>query len=183
MKREITFRKVDYEKDLRRIYQWMHEEHVIPFWHLDFPFQRFSRHLEKALADQHQTLYIGEVDGTAMSYWESYWVNGDIVQEYYDAAPYDQGVHLLIGDTAFLGKGYALPLLRSMVDYQFSNADTEKVIAEPDIRNEKMIHVFKKCGFEPVKPIQLPDKTGLLMFCDRTTFEKRWAHANCCQNV
>jgi RimJ/RimL family protein N-acetyltransferase len=48
------------------------------------------------------------------------------------------------------------------------------VIAEPDIRNHKMIHVFEKCGFEKVQSIELPDKTGMLMYCYRENFERRW---------
>lgn len=64
-----------------------------------------------------------------------------------------------------------------MTAFQFEqNKPTEKVVAEPDIRNEKMIHVFEKCGFERVKPVNLPDKTGLLMFCDRERFERKYNH-------
>ena len=64
----------------------------------------------------------------------------------------------------------ALPLLKAMVNMQFAVPETKKVIAEPDIRNKKMIHVFEKCGFRPIKPVNLPDKTGLLMFCERERF-------------
>jgi RimJ/RimL family protein N-acetyltransferase len=109
-----------------------------------------------------------------MSYWEAYWVEGDVIQPYYEADSHDQGIHLLIGEEDYLGKGLAMPLLRAIVHFQFLSEKTEKVIAEPDIRNEKMIHVFEKCGFEKVKPVELPDKTGLLMHCTRETFERRW---------
>ncbi|MFC2949438.1 GNAT family N-acetyltransferase [Virgibacillus sediminis] len=177
IEKDISFRTLDYDKDLRNVFHWMHQPHVIPYWQLDLPFLKFSKHLEDALADQHQTLYIGEIDGHPMSYWEAYWVKGDIVEKRYDADSFDQGIHLLIGDPQYLGKGYSLPLLRAMVRFQFIQPDTKKVIAEPDIRNEKMIHIFKRCGFEAIKPIELPDKTALLMFCHRETFEKRWSHA------
>ncbi|MBU8787399.1 MULTISPECIES: GNAT family N-acetyltransferase [Bacillus] len=177
MSRRITFRTVDYEKDVSLVYRWMQEEHVIPFWHLNMPFPKFEAHFHKAITDPHQTLYIGCIDGVPMSYWESYWVKGDIIEHHYDNAPYDQGVHLLIGEKAYLGKGLALPLLEAMVRQQFEAPETEKVIAEPDIRNKKMIHIFEKAGFRPVKPVTLPDKTGLLMFCERKCFfEKEKRH-------
>ncbi|WP_028782315.1 GNAT family N-acetyltransferase [Thalassobacillus devorans] len=176
MKQAIAFRELDYDKDLTNVFLWMHQQHVIPYWQLNLPFAEFSNHLKKALEDSHQTLYIGEIDGRPMSYWEAYWVKGDVVETCYDAESFDQGIHLLIGDPQFLGKGYALPLLKAMVAFQFRQEKTNKVIAEPDIRNDKMIHIFEKCGFEAVKPIELPDKTGLLMFCTRENFEKRWSY-------
>ncbi|MBM7587539.1 RimJ/RimL family protein N-acetyltransferase [Bacillus pakistanensis] len=174
IEKTIAFRKVVYERDVEHIHNWMMEEHVHPFWNLNVPFEQFSDHLKKALSDQHQTLYIGYLDDVMMSYWESYWVKGDVVEQTYPSAPFDQGIHLLIGEKKYLGKGFSLPLLRAMIYFQFQELQTGKVIAEPDIRNDKMIHVFKKCGFTQIKPIKLPDKTGLLMFCERNEFEKRW---------
>nr|WP_221761395.1 GNAT family N-acetyltransferase [Salibacterium salarium] len=173
IKKTIAFKKVTYE-DCDLLHNWMNEEHVYPFWNLNLSLKKYQEHLKEALADQHQTLYLGYLDGQVMSYWETYWVKGDVVENTYSSSSYDQGVHLLLGEKAFLGKGYSLPLLRAMIHFQFQVADTMKIIAEPDIRNEKMIHVFKKCGFTPIHPISLPDKTGLLMFCERNEFEKRW---------
>lgn len=170
----IAFRSVTIEEDLHTLHQWMNHPHVVPFWGLDGPFNKFQSHLEKALKDKHQSLYIGYLDGTPMSYWESYWVKGDVIGKYYDFDAADQGVHLLIGPESFAGKGYALPLLRAMTAFQFEVQETDTIVAEPDIRNEKMIHIFEKCGFEAGKPVELPDKTGLLMFCRRTEFERRW---------
>ncbi|MFG6148091.1 GNAT family N-acetyltransferase [Halobacillus sp. B23F22_1] len=173
---EIAFRDFDMENDFSRIYKWMHQPYVIPFWQLNLPKEKLRNHMRAAIEDTHQSLYIGSIDGQPMSYWEAYWVQGDVVEKYYEAEPYDQGIHLLIGEKEYLGKGWSLPLLREMVDFQFKWKTTQKVIAEPDHKNEKMIHVFEKCGFKKIKKIELPDKTGLLMFCDREDFEKRWKY-------
>jgi acetyl CoA:N6-hydroxylysine acetyl transferase len=170
----LSFVKVDLERDVSLLHKWQQQPYVIPYWKLDISFKEYEKHLEKFLADKHQTLYLGLIDGVSMSYWEAYWVKGDVVEDCYDPHPEDQGIHLLIGEEAYLGKGYALPLLRTIVHFQLQSQGTEKVIAEPDIRNEKMIHVFEKCGFTKVKPIDLPDKTGMLMYCHRETFERRW---------
>lgn len=177
LQKTIAFRPVVLGEDLQRLHQWMNHPHVIPFWKLNFSLGKFQDHLEKALSDSHQTLYIGLLDGVPMSYWESYWAADDIVARHYPALASDQGIHLLIGPPEYLGKGYALPLLRAMTRFQLQHPATQKIIAEPDIRNAKMIHVFERCGFVFQKPIALPDKTGALMMCDRTKFEERWGHA------
>jgi acetyl CoA:N6-hydroxylysine acetyl transferase len=171
---EITFRNVSFEHDVNLLHAWMNEPHVIPFWKLDIPLTDYKLHLQNFLQDDHQTLLIGKIDGVPSSYWESYWVKGDIIGNYYDFDEYDQGLHLLIGPKEFLGKGYIYPLLLTILYRKFQVSQTMKVIAEPDINNKKMIHVFKKCGFTPMKEVELPDKTGLLMVCERHVFESRW---------
>lgn len=171
---QLSFVKVEFERDWDTLHKWMHEDHVIPYWNLNFTKEKFAVHLKKALADTHQTLYLGCLDSIPMSYWESYWVKGDIIEDYYESEEGDQGIHLLIGDPDYLGKGLALPFLRAMVKFQLLTSTTNKVMAEPDIRNAKMIHLFEKCGFTPIKEIELPDKNALLMSCTRENFERKW---------
>lgn len=175
---EISFRQVKLEKDFERLHHWHHQAHIIPFWKQNFPLLEYKGYLQKLLRDRHQTLYIGRVNGEPMSYWECYWVKDDIISNYYHFENEDQGIHLLFGPEKFLGKGLALPFLRAMTAFLFKYEGTSKIVAEPDIRNEKMIHIFKKCGFEPQKEIELPDKRGLLMFCERKTFFRRWNDVN-----
>ncbi|MGG3805757.1 GNAT family N-acetyltransferase [Metabacillus fastidiosus] len=174
IQKTISIRHVSMKEDLRRLYLWMHEKHVIPFWNLDIPLENYKTHLQKFLQDDHQTLLIGELDGVPMSYWESYWVKDDIIGNHYSFDEYDQGIHLLIGPREFLGRGLIYPLLMTVLYKNFQIAETNKIVAEPDIRNEKMIYVFKKCGFQPIKEVKLPDKTGLLMAYERKVFERRW---------
>lgn len=167
----IQFRAVDETSDFRLLHDWMHQAHVVPFWQLNISESKYQAHLRKALNDTHQTLYIGEIDGRPVSYWEVYWAAEDVIGSYYRAGQADQGVHLLIGPPEETGKGCALPLLKAMLSMLFQHPRTVRIVAEPDITNDKMIHVFKKAGFEPVKPVDLPDKRGLLMVCTRETFE------------
>ena len=166
--RSLAFRPVELVRDLELVYGWMHQAHVIPFWKLDLPYPAFRQHLERALEDPHQTLYLGLLEGVPVSYWECYWAADDMIGQHYPVHADDQGVHLLIGPPNYLGKGLALPLLNAVVRGLFTFAGTRRVVAEPDSRNAKMIHVFKRCGFEPQRLVDLPDKQALLMLCDRT---------------
>ncbi|WP_245838686.1 GNAT family N-acetyltransferase [Marininema halotolerans] len=172
MNQTITFRPVNFSEDINRLHQWQKEPHVVPFWNLDIPRVQYEKHLLNFLADTHQDLHIGSIEGVPMSYWETYWVKDDILGQHYDFHPEDQGIHLLIGPPSFLGKGYAQPLLESMTARLFEHPATQKVVAEPDIRNKKMIHIFEKCGFRFQKEIELPDKRAALMFCHRKTKEE-----------
>ena len=170
--RGISFREATVADDLHRVHDWMNREHVIPFWDLARPVDGIRDYIEENLADNHQTPYIGCLDGEPMSYWEAYSVPGDIVGRYYEADPTDRGVHLLLGPPEYLGRGLALPLLRAMTAFQFSYPGAKRVVAEPDIRNEQMIHVFENCGYVKQKEIDLPDKRAALMFCDKARFDE-----------
>ena len=169
---EIFFREATVAEDLHRIHDWMNRDHVIPFWGLARPVEGIRSYIEDNLADTHQNPYIGCLDDEPMSYWEAYSVPGDIVGRYYEADPADRGVHLLIGPPEYLSRGFALPLLRAMTAFQFSCPGTQRVVAEPDVRNEHMIHVFENCGYVKQKEIELPDKRAALMFCDKVRFDE-----------
>lgn len=168
--KKITFRPVSMELDFERLYSWHHSPHVIPFWNLNISRENYREHLEQFLENKNQTLYIGLMDEQPMSYFEAYWCQHDMIGKFYDALPTDRGLHLLIGPSEYLGKGYAFPLLKAMMQFQFKCNEITRIIAEPDKRNKKMIHIFEKCGFKIDKEVDLPDKTGVLMVCDRKDF-------------
>ncbi|MFC7006803.1 GNAT family N-acetyltransferase [Halalkalicoccus salilacus] len=173
IEKTVSLRQASPERDLGRLHAWLGSEHVKPYWQLDLPLPAFRDRLVEKLADDHLTPYVGCLDHVPMSYWECYWAADDDVANHYDAKPTDQGVHLLIGPEEYLGHGYALPLMRAVVAMQFRHPETDRVIAEPDARNERVIHVFETCGFEPRKEFRFDEaeKDALLLVCERDTFE------------
>lgn len=169
--KSIAFREADPDRDLGRLHAWFNSEHVLPYWEQDDPLPQVHDTIEARASNPDQTLYIGYLDHTPMSYWESYWAARDRIGEYYDAEPADQGIHLLIGPPEYLGEGYGAPLVAAMTAFQFQHHETRRIVTEPDVRNERAIRVFEKCGFERRGEVELPDKTGLLMICERERFE------------
>ncbi|WP_435079194.1 GNAT family N-acetyltransferase [Halococcus sp. AFM35] len=169
----VSLRQATLQRDLGRLYVWLGSDHVKPYWQLDLPLPAFRDRLAEKLADGHLTPYIGGLDHVPMSYWECYWATEDGVANHYDADPTDQGVHLLIGPEEYLGNSYALALLRAVVAMQFRHSETQRVVAEPDVRNERAIHVFKQCGFEPRMEFHFDEaeKDALLLVCEREQFE------------
>ncbi|QCS44125.1 GNAT family N-acetyltransferase [Natrinema versiforme] len=172
--RHIGFRPVSLERDLGRLHAWLGSDHVKPSWDLDEPLPAFRETLREKLADDHQTLYIGCLDHVPMSYWERYWAAEDDLAAYYDAEPTDQGIHLLFGPPEYVGEGYGVALLRAMVAFQFSHPETDRVVAEPDARNDAVLTVFERCGCETQRQFEFSEeeKTANLVVCTRERFER-----------
>ena len=169
----VSFRPVELGRDLGRLHAWLGSDHVKPYWQLDEPLPRFRDHLAEKLEDGHLTPYIGCLDHVPMSYWECYWAADDDVANHYDADPNDRGVHLLVGPEEYLGEGYAVPLLRAVVAMLFRRPETDRVVAEPDARNDRAIRTFERCGFEPRTEFYFDEagKDAVLMSCERDRFE------------
>lgn len=159
-----SFRTLDPVADLDLVHGWMHQPHVVPFWQLDVSREEVAAHLEGVIASGHSEPLIGCVDGTAVSYWEVYWAARDPLAEHYAAAEHDQGVHLLIGPLELTGRGLGRRLLDTVAAWQLGREPrTERIVAEPDVRNRRMIHVFERCGFVREAEVDLPDKRAALM--------------------
>ncbi|GGL39610.1 N-acetyltransferase [Halarchaeum grantii] len=172
--RQLAFRPASESRDLGRLHRWLGSEHVQPYWELDLPLPAFRERLREKLADDHLTPYIGCLDHVPMSYWECYWAAEDDVAAHYDADPADRGVHLLIGPTEYLGQGYAVPLLRAVTAMQFRHPETDRVVAEPDARNDAARRVFEHCGFRDEGAFRFEEagKDARLLVCERERFER-----------
>lgn len=167
----ISFRQATVERDLGRLHCWLNEPHVKPYWQRDYILPKFRTYLEETIADDHHTPYIGYLDHVPMSFWEAYWAIDDPLADSYDARPTDRGVHLLIGPPEYLGHGYATPLLRAMTEFQFRHPETDRLVTEPDVRNEVVHSVFENVGYEPQRELSLESKDALLLYCHRERFD------------
>ena len=163
-----SFRLLDPGADLELVHGWMHQPHVVPFWQLDLDRAGIAAYLRRAADDDHQQVLIGHVDGEPVSYWECYWAARDLLAGHYPAEPADQGVHLLIGPPERTGRGLGRQLLQAVVAWQLAREPaTRRVVAEPDVRNGRMIRVFEQCGFRRAGELELPDKRAALMVHER----------------
>ncbi len=164
----FTLRPLDLEGDLALLHAWMNDPAVDRFWQLAGPRGRLVAHLDQLFAGSHSRPHVGLLDGTAMSYWELYRAADDPLAGHYDARPGDGGLHLLLGPVRFRGRGLGAPLIRAVSDWQLQQPHTDRVVAEPDVRNAASIHAFEQAGFRRTADLDLPDKTAALMIRDAT---------------
>ncbi|WP_236239385.1 GNAT family N-acetyltransferase [Streptomyces sp. CC228A] len=165
----FALRPVDPGADAGLVHTWMNDPEVAAYWELAQPAERIAAYLREQVASAHSTPWIGCVDGVPMSYWELYRADLDPLRHHYDARPRDAGVHLLLGPSAYRGRGLGAALLRAVTDWQLrTDPYAQRVVAEPDVRNARSVRVFERAGFRPAGLLDLPVKQAAFMVRERT---------------
>lgn len=164
----FELRPVDAARHRDLVRTWMHDPEIEPYWEMAWSMDRIGGYLHDLLHSGHSNPYLGVVDGIPMSYWELYRADHDRLADYYPARDGDLGVHLLIGPAADRGRGLGTALLRVVVRWQLgADAGSDRVLAEPDQRNERSVRAFLRAGFRQIGEVDLPEKRAALMVLDR----------------
>lgn len=115
--------------------------------------------------DSHHA-YLLRIDDHAIGIFQTYQPELDPVGECYDVQPGDVGVHLLLdagdADLPHVTSAVFPALFRHLV----ADPTLTRIIAEPDIRNDRMITRLRRLGFTMGPIIDLGDKQAQLAFLD-----------------
>lgn len=165
-----ALRALTLPQDFSLLYNWMHEPHVIPQWQLNKPELELAVYFEKMLIDDHQRLYIIQIEGQDVGYLEIYEAKRDRLSLYYPALENDLGWHILLGEKNVVGKGHFKAVMRMMSYFIFEHSPAEKIVGEPDENVKSYEYVAQEIAFEAQKSIQMLEKTAILYHCFREKF-------------
>ncbi|WP_348672926.1 GNAT family N-acetyltransferase [uncultured Abyssibacter sp.] len=169
-----TFRlhRIDPDRDLERFTRWMNDPRVSEFWEQPGPADVQRAYIEKVLADPHVDPMIASLDDQPFAYFELYWALEDRLGPYYDAEPYDRGMHLLVGETNCLGHVHARAWINSVCHFMWlDEARTHRLVGEPRADNAGLLkYLASTPGWRKVREFDFPHKRAALLMCDRQTF-------------
>ncbi|MCP3817175.1 acetyltransferase [Streptomyces sp. A3M-1-3] len=175
---------VDPAADAGVIHRWVIEERA-RFWGMGDASREqvleIYTHLD-SLTTHHAFLALLGDEPVAL--FQTYEPSADRVGECYDVDPGDVGVHLMLGPAAGEPRpGYTAALLSVFVSHVLSVPGRQRIVAEPDARNEKAITRLQRTGFvlgpEIVLPeidlpeVYLPEKRARLAFLTQESFAGR----------
>ncbi|QYL28029.1 N(6)-hydroxylysine O-acetyltransferase [Mycobacterium shottsii] len=165
---EFSLRRLDPEGDLDLMHSWMNDPEVARFWRKPWPRPQIASYLFDQHCSAHSVPYLGLLDGAPISYWELYRADLDPLARHYAAREHDAGLHSLLGPAECRGRRLAADLLRIVSTWQLdADPSADRVIAEPDVNNTRMIRALERAGFERTADLDLPDKRAALMIRDR----------------
>ena len=111
------------------------------------------------------------LDGTPIGLLQTYEPAADPVGERYEVEPGDIGMHLLMAPGPHAPHGLTNAVAPALVRFMFADPTRQRVVAEPDVRNERMLHRLRLSGFTFAGEIDMPGKRAQLAFLTRARFE------------
>lgn len=171
IEKTLSFRVINPETDLDVFHQWMNQERVAKMWELDKPKQELAEYLKTKEQDQHLYSVVASLDGELLGYFELYWVIEDRLGPYYAAEHYDRGMHLLVGNTNFLGTKFFYCWFTGLTHCLFLDEPrTQRIMGEPRHDNKALLRYAPMVQYQKIKEFDFPHKRSALMQCDRFDF-------------
>jgi len=132
--------------------------------------------------------YLGFHDGAPAFLLECYKPDGAPVARHYRVEKGDHGMHFLVAPAETPIPNFTFSVMTVIMEFLFNDANCDRVVVEPDIRNSKIHKLNRRVGFAYERVIELPEKTAYLAFCTReqfnhalqTQYTQGEAHNECC---
>lgn len=167
----VTLRQATVEVDGERFHRWQNDPRVARFWEYPWSRERLDAMLEDRRADPHSLPLILEADGEAVGYFETYYVVEDRLGPYCDAGPFDQGMHMLVGERQFLGEGQTNLWLNALAHFLFlQEPRTRALWGEPRSDNRALLRYLRSTSWEHRGEFDFPHKRSALLCNTRQRF-------------
>ncbi|RJG39978.1 GNAT family N-acetyltransferase [Motilimonas pumila] len=167
----LTLVGLSIEQHLDCFHRWQNNQRVAAFWQEQGSKEQHQAYLLKALADDKNQLLIVQLNGEPFAYVEAYWAKEDRIAPYYDAQPYDRGIHMLVGEQHHRGPHKVKAWLASICHYLYlSDPRTQRIVSEPRADNQVMQNYLQQHGFAKLNEFMFPHKKAALMWQQRDAF-------------
>lgn len=166
----FSLRRLDVPGDIPLLHHWVTRDHA-RFWNMQHlspaELEDFYRRL---MGSGHACAYMGVHDGRPSFLVECYDPQQDQIGEHYDVQPGDRGMHILVAPAERPISGFTFAVMRTILEFIFSDPAARRVIIEPDVRNDKVHMLTKRVGFRYDRLVTLREKTANLAFCTRRQY-------------
>ncbi|MEV5276191.1 GNAT family N-acetyltransferase [Streptomyces sp. NPDC051994] len=156
--------------DAELVHSWVTHPKAA-FWLMqDAKLQDVEREYMAIAAHPHHHAFIGLHDGEPAFLMERYDPAHVELVGLYEPLPGDVGMHFLVAPTQTPVHGFTRAVITAVMRELFADPATERVVVEPDVRNEAVHALNAAVGFEIAERIAKPEKDAYLSFCTREQF-------------
>lgn len=162
----FSMRPVRPTDDAPLLHSWVTEERAV-FWGMTDKSVEEVRDVY-AFLDSLSThhAYLVHDDDRPVAIFQTYDPEHDPLGECYDVRAGDLGIHLFLapGDPQ---PGFTGRLAAWLLEQVFADPSVQRVVAEPDVRNERSLRRMERMGLEPGPVVDLGHKQAQTYFLDR----------------
>ena len=169
---ELSVRPVDPHGDAELLHRWLtHPKSVFFLLNgatLDQVRQQFV-HIEQSRSHE---AFLGLHEGEPAFLVERYDPVHSEVNDVFELADGDVGMHFLVAPTDDPQNGFTRAILVTVMDLMFSEPSAHRVVVEPDVRNPAVHALNAAVGFEVRDTVRLSsmDKDAYLSTCTREQY-------------
>jgi hypothetical protein len=173
----ITLEPLDIEEHGSRVHAWVTHPRSA-FWMMAdaTPAQVFADY-RLVVEHPHHDAWLGRVDGEPSFLAETF--DPALTPEVGLAGlpelrPGDLGMHVLVAPPAPGADprpGFTRQVFAAVLAHCFADPAVERVVVEPDVRNERIAVLNAEAGFVVARVVDLPGKQAALSFCTRAAWE------------
>jgi siderophore synthetase component len=166
----FSLRPFKMPEDIATIHAWVSREYAA-YWGL---VGKSLNEVEAAYQEicQNTDVYLGFYNQQPAFLLEHYDPKDHGIDAYYDWQTGDHGMHILVAPpNGQKITDFTWSIFTVIVDFIFSLPNAQRIVVEPDIRNEKIHPLNKRAGFVYQKIIELPHKTAHLAFCTPADYQ------------
>lgn len=130
-------------------------------------------------AHPHHHAWLGRVDGEPAFLAETYDPQRSVevgLAGLPELRPGDLGMHVLVapgGADEAPVPGFTRRVFAAVMEHCFADPAVQRVVVEPDVRNERIAVLNEEAGFVVERVVDLPGKQAALSTCTRADWEAR----------
>ena len=163
-----TIEPLDAEGLLPLLHAWVTHPRSA-FWQMqDASPANVAREYARIDASPHHHAFLGRVDGEPAFLVETYDPHHGELAELPELRPGDLGMHVLVAPTDTPHHGFTRRVLRAVMQHCLADPTVDRVVVEPDVRNDRIAALNAAAGFVVARTVQLPTKRAALSFCTRS---------------
>ncbi|WP_419867869.1 GNAT family N-acetyltransferase [Chryseobacterium sp. CT-SW4] len=153
------------------IHEWVNQEYA-KYWQMQgTSVEEVKEVYEGLLGTEDYEVYMGYFEDQPSFLLECYHPK-HVLSRYYDVEDSDYGMHILVAPPTKKINSFTWNVFRTAMEFLFSDESIQRIVVEPDIRNDKIHRLNRKAGFVRHKKIQLLEKKAYLELCTREQFKQ-----------
>ncbi|HVK29322.1 MAG TPA: GNAT family N-acetyltransferase [Nocardioides sp.] len=171
---QITIEPLDLDRDVEVLHAWVTHPRSA-FWMMQGASLADVRTEYDAIAaNPHHDAFLGRVGGRASFLVETYDpAHATGMGDLPELRPGDLGMHVLVAPPEGAPvPGLTTAVFDAVMAFCFADSAVERVVVEPDVRNDAIRAKNLAAGFTELREIPMPGKTAMLSVCPRSSVRR-----------
>jgi RimJ/RimL family protein N-acetyltransferase len=170
--RHLRLERFDPGRDAPLLHSWVVQDRA-QFWMMgDHTLEQVREIYEWIDEQPTHAAYLAFADDEPAALFQTYDPRAEEVGEHLDVRIGDVGVHVMLAPPTRPRPGFTGTVIAFLLDTVFADPTVERLVAEPDARNDKAIRLVSRLGFELGPVVELSTKPARLAFFSRAAYER-----------